>query len=497
MIILVGVSIGLVIKGDLFSSAEKATNGTNAKVEEEQSRVDELMKRLNTEAGKGSIKYNSDKMLNLQEGILLCKTALSEEGTQGILDKIMRINLLATDATNDTNVDDDIKSLQNEVQQLIKEIDNLRNTNQYKGEDLLKGKIARSIGADGMYLKIDDLSTTALGINNVDFSTVEKAKEYNIKVEKAIITIRENMVKIGDVWDVLEKLLIMYDEQNQIINSGVANADVEITVHSLSTMEEILNTCMQCARIAYGESTFEKEYLKLEMQYWLKGIDVIFDNAEYDGKKLLDGSFKSVSEINTTTLGNGTKLDVDITNDATIANTISKYQTAINIIEKEISKLGRTSVAKDIGNDREIDAMERAISLCEVANGELEEIINILNSIKDRLEKESFGEDEIKEIVASVEWVTRCSTTDMFGSEILLDGTFARDIGRNGVYLEISDCSSEGLGIASSTLRTDISTEAGKQTYLKKIESAITKVTTQMNNVQNIQNQLQKLVNES
>lgn len=46
LLILVGVSVNLLIKGDLFGSAEKAVNGTNAKVEEQQTRVDELMDKL-------------------------------------------------------------------------------------------------------------------------------------------------------------------------------------------------------------------------------------------------------------------------------------------------------------------------------------------------------------------------------------------------------------------------------------------------------------------
>ena len=46
LLILVGVSINLAIKGDLFGSTQKAVSGTNAKVEEEQTRVDELMGNL-------------------------------------------------------------------------------------------------------------------------------------------------------------------------------------------------------------------------------------------------------------------------------------------------------------------------------------------------------------------------------------------------------------------------------------------------------------------
>ena len=46
LLILVGVSVNLLIKGDLFGSAQKAVNGTNAKVNEQQTRVDELMGEL-------------------------------------------------------------------------------------------------------------------------------------------------------------------------------------------------------------------------------------------------------------------------------------------------------------------------------------------------------------------------------------------------------------------------------------------------------------------
>ena len=46
LLILVGVSINLAIKGDLFDSAEKAVSGTNDKVAQEQTRVDELMGEL-------------------------------------------------------------------------------------------------------------------------------------------------------------------------------------------------------------------------------------------------------------------------------------------------------------------------------------------------------------------------------------------------------------------------------------------------------------------
>ena len=46
LLILLGVSTNIVIKKDLFGSAKKAVNGTNAKVKDQQTRVDELMEEL-------------------------------------------------------------------------------------------------------------------------------------------------------------------------------------------------------------------------------------------------------------------------------------------------------------------------------------------------------------------------------------------------------------------------------------------------------------------
>lgn len=43
LLILVGVSVNLIIKGNLFSNAQKAVDGTNAKVNEQQNAMDDIM----------------------------------------------------------------------------------------------------------------------------------------------------------------------------------------------------------------------------------------------------------------------------------------------------------------------------------------------------------------------------------------------------------------------------------------------------------------------
>ena len=65
LLILVGVSINLVIKGNLFGSAEKAVSGTNDKTAQEQTRVDELMGELDKVEKQQKEQEEAEKQKNL------------------------------------------------------------------------------------------------------------------------------------------------------------------------------------------------------------------------------------------------------------------------------------------------------------------------------------------------------------------------------------------------------------------------------------------------
>ena len=76
LLILVGVSINLAIKGDLFGSAEKAVSGTNDKVAQEQTRVDELMGRLedvNNKSSKHNWQYTDNTRAQIRCTCEKCK----------------------------------------------------------------------------------------------------------------------------------------------------------------------------------------------------------------------------------------------------------------------------------------------------------------------------------------------------------------------------------------------------------------------------------------
>lgn len=76
LLILVGVSVNLLIKGNLFDSAEKAVNGTNAKVEEQQTRVDEMMgvlEETNDKISKHNWEYTDNTRAKIRCTCLKCQ----------------------------------------------------------------------------------------------------------------------------------------------------------------------------------------------------------------------------------------------------------------------------------------------------------------------------------------------------------------------------------------------------------------------------------------
>ena len=103
LLILVGVSVNLLIKGDLFGSAEKAVNGTNAKVEEEQTRVDELMGKLedvNAKNSKHNWQYTDSTRAKIRCTCARCKAFNDGDSTGRTLSIGQEIMYTATGGTS-------------------------------------------------------------------------------------------------------------------------------------------------------------------------------------------------------------------------------------------------------------------------------------------------------------------------------------------------------------------------------------------------------------
>ncbi len=343
LIILLGVSIDLIIDGKIFNSAEKAVNGTNAKVAQEQSRVDELMGKLNQIEGKVDKDNNTIMITKINDGMAYIKTA--EGAMSGTNSVLQRYREVVESICNNYSEANKAQS-QLELQQLLQEIDRISNESIFDNEKLLDGSFNKSVGINELILQIDNLSSSGLGLDitaiDTNLASTEAALQYLEIINEALDKVSKNMSKSGTISNALEELSDYYTEENNIINSSTINMDKKIAKAGLNSIKGMLERnkthCEQSILETFD--TDDKQSLMAEMDALLIAIDHIANNADYNGQKLLDGTFSNISRINTTTLGGGTKLSTDVLTTEAAESAKTQYQNAIDMVEREIAKLG-------------------------------------------------------------------------------------------------------------------------------------------------------------
>ena len=341
MLILLAVSIDLVIDGKIFTSAEKAVNGTNEKVAQQQGRVDELMGKLNQIEGKVDKDNNTIMITKIKNGISCMATAdgaISE--TNSTLQRSKEVVIAIC------NSDPNSESYKVELQQLLQEIDRISNNTIFNNEKLLDGSFNKSVGINELTIQIDNLSSSSLGLDitaiDTNLASTEAALQYLETISEALDKVSKNRSKCGAIYNALEELSDYYTEENNIINSSTINMDKKIAKAGLNSIKGMLERnkthCEQSILETFD--TDDKQNFMAEMDALLIAIDHIANNADYNGQKLLDGTFSNISRINTTTLGGGTKLSTDVLTTEAAESAKTQYQNAIDMVEREIAKLG-------------------------------------------------------------------------------------------------------------------------------------------------------------
>lgn len=342
MLILVGVSISLVIKGNLFSNAEKAVDGTNAKAEQEQTRVDELMGKLNSMKDKEA---NDSIITEIENGESLIYTA---EGGMAEAAKCLqeyRKTVVQIANSYSSLTDSDLESKKELLKQLAEALDSIAREIMFNNEYLLDGSFNKNVGTSDYIVKIDDLSSESLGLNKDEIdnnlASAEAPNRYLTKIDQAIAKVSENRSRVGAVSNGLGTLKDFYKEENSILASNEANLDKKIAKHSLTSIESRLNRCIELCRTASNitDQNDLKSY-ETELEALIIAIDHIARHSQYNEQKLLDGTYGSISKINSTTLGGGTKLGTDVSTSEKAEALKIQYQNAVNMVENELAKLG-------------------------------------------------------------------------------------------------------------------------------------------------------------
>ena len=170
---------------------------------------------------------------NAQDGVSAVQTA--EGALNEVHDMLQRMNELAVQAANDTNMATDRGYIQSEIAQLKTEISRVATTTTFNEQNLLSGSFTGKqlqVGSENradqvITISIDAMSATGLNINDVDVSTLAGAKGAIDSIKAALNTVSEQRSNLGAIQNRLEHTINNLD--NVVENTTAAESRIRDT----------------------------------------------------------------------------------------------------------------------------------------------------------------------------------------------------------------------------------------------------------------------------
>ncbi|MGG1810709.1 flagellin Hag [Cytobacillus firmus] len=215
-----------------------------------------------SEKMRGQIRGLDQASRNAQDGISLIQTA---EGALNETHSILqRMRELAVQSSNDTNNSNDRTALQNEMDQLAKEVNRIANNTQFNTKDLLKGDFASSsldfqIGANQgqtISLTISNMAAGSLGVGSanteaatgLDISSASASFDDAIsKIDAAIQSVSNERSKFGSYQNRLEHTINNLGTSSENLTAAESRIrDVDMAKEMMSqTKNSILSQAAQ------------------------------------------------------------------------------------------------------------------------------------------------------------------------------------------------------------------------------------------------------------
>ena len=168
---------------------------------------------------------------NAADGISCVQTA--EGALNEVHSMLQRMNELAVQAANGTNASEDRSYLQLEVNQLLQEINRVKDTTKFNDQALLTGSFTGKnlqVNADAgntITLSIGKMSTSALQVSSVDISTSTGATSAIGKIQAGIKALSNERAKLGAIQNRLEHTIANLD--NVVENTTAAESQIRDT----------------------------------------------------------------------------------------------------------------------------------------------------------------------------------------------------------------------------------------------------------------------------
>ncbi len=175
---------------------------------------------------------------NANDGVSMVQVA--EGGMNEIGNILTRFRELSIQAASDTIGDKERGFINKEVMQLRSEIDRIANTTEFNGKKLLMGqgdKLEIQVGLNNspendrftFDLQKQNVTTSNLGVDDVNTLTKEAAQGNLAKIDSAIKNLSENRADVGALQNRLQSSisnLSIYEENLSAANSRIKDVDI-------------------------------------------------------------------------------------------------------------------------------------------------------------------------------------------------------------------------------------------------------------------------------
>ena len=308
---------------------------------------------------------------NAQDGISAVQTA--EGALNEVQDMLQRMNELAVKAANGTNSEDDRNYIQDEVNQLIKEIDRVSTTTKFNETYLLKGDDANKATIANPTVTVDETTPGA---------AAAKAK-YTITMGVTAPTT---------------------DGAKSDVTMSLAGKTYSVTVEAGDTQENIADKFVNAINAdqldggAIGKFTAAKDGNNITLTAAKEGVDTLIqgEKAEFNASGILT-------------------LDLHVGADSTADNQISVdiKQMSASVLGLKTGKSSTTAAEKDtlLVNGKDDENARKAIDTIASALQEVSKQRSALGAAQNRLEHTISNLDNVVENTTSAESSIR--DTDM------------------------------------------------------------------------------------
>lgn len=177
-----------------------------------------------SEKMRNQIRGINQAVKNSEDGVSLIQTA---EGNMNEIHSILqRMGELATKAANDVNASEDRQAIQNEIDELAKEVDAISSKAAFNGTKLLNGDFASkylqtgAVAGEDMEITIATMNAEKLNIKSLDMASHGSATDAMTAITSAIKTVSAARSELGAKQNRLEYTINNLENYSENLTSA-------------------------------------------------------------------------------------------------------------------------------------------------------------------------------------------------------------------------------------------------------------------------------------